>query len=238
MLAGKGLEICWVKDPVDAFFAQIQGSTRVKLDDGKLLRLNYDAHNGLPYTPVGTVPDRPRHHLQGRDVDGPHPRLDGGQSGGGQASCGARTAPSCSSARRDLAAHEECIGAQGVPLTPLRSLAVDRKRFMSTARRSGSTPSCRSRAKSRRRRFRRLMVAQDTGSAIIGPARADIYFGSGEESAASPAASSSSASSSCWCRAVWRSAVEGRRRAKGVPLPQAAAEGRHCRRHGDRLAAA
>ena len=41
------------KDPVDAFFAQIQGSTRVKLDDGKLLRLNYIASNGKPYTPVG-----------------------------------------------------------------------------------------------------------------------------------------------------------------------------------------
>ena len=52
-LAGKGLEICYVKNPVDAFFAQIQGSTRVKLDGGKLLRLNYIASNGHPYTPVG-----------------------------------------------------------------------------------------------------------------------------------------------------------------------------------------
>ena len=52
-LAGKGLEICYVKNPVDAFFAQIQGSTRVKLDDGELLRLNYIASNGKPYTPVG-----------------------------------------------------------------------------------------------------------------------------------------------------------------------------------------
>ena len=47
-LAGKDLEICWVKNPVDAFFAQIQGSTRVKLDDGELLRLNYIASNGSP----------------------------------------------------------------------------------------------------------------------------------------------------------------------------------------------
>ena len=52
-LAGKDLEICYVKNPVDAFFAQIQGSTRVKLDTGKLLRLNYVASNGMPYTPVG-----------------------------------------------------------------------------------------------------------------------------------------------------------------------------------------
>ncbi len=55
VLNGKGLEICYVKDPVDAFFAQIQGSTRVKLDDGELLRLNYIASNGKPYTPVGRI---------------------------------------------------------------------------------------------------------------------------------------------------------------------------------------
>ena len=52
-LAGKNLEICYVKSSIDAFFAQIQGSTRVKLDSGKLLRLNYVASNGMPYTPVG-----------------------------------------------------------------------------------------------------------------------------------------------------------------------------------------
>ena len=55
VLAGKGLEICWVKDPVSAFFAEIQGSTRIKLDDGRLLRLNYIASNGKPYTPVGKI---------------------------------------------------------------------------------------------------------------------------------------------------------------------------------------
>ena len=52
-LAGKNLEICYVKNPIDAFFAQIQGSTRVKLENGKMLRLNYVASNGQPYTPVG-----------------------------------------------------------------------------------------------------------------------------------------------------------------------------------------
>ena len=57
-IAGKGLEICWVKNPVDAFFAQIQGSTRVRLEDGELLRLNYIASNGKPYTPVGRMADR------------------------------------------------------------------------------------------------------------------------------------------------------------------------------------
>src|SRR5207237_7659522 len=46
-LAGKELEICYVKNPIDAFFAQIQGSTRVKLDSGKELRRNYIARNGM-----------------------------------------------------------------------------------------------------------------------------------------------------------------------------------------------
>ena len=46
-LAGKNLEICYIKNPIDAFFAQIQGSTRVKLDSGRLLRLNYIASNGM-----------------------------------------------------------------------------------------------------------------------------------------------------------------------------------------------
>src|SRR5204863_2675106 len=53
VLAGRGLEICWLKDPIDNFFAQIQGSVRVQLDDGKLLRLNYAAANGHPYYAIG-----------------------------------------------------------------------------------------------------------------------------------------------------------------------------------------
>ena len=52
-LAGRDLEICWLRDPIDSFFAQIQGSVRVLLDDGKLMRLNYAAANGHPYYAVG-----------------------------------------------------------------------------------------------------------------------------------------------------------------------------------------
>ena len=52
---GRDLEICWLKDPIDAFFIQIQGSARVRLEDGAVLRLNYAAHNGHPYTPVGRI---------------------------------------------------------------------------------------------------------------------------------------------------------------------------------------
>ena len=55
VLAGRGLEICWLKNQTELLFAQIQGSARIKLEDGSTVRINYDAHNGYPYTPVGRV---------------------------------------------------------------------------------------------------------------------------------------------------------------------------------------
>src|SRR5262249_32490394 len=54
-LDGQKLEICWVRDPFEALAIQIQGSARVILEDGTPLRLNYDSHNGFPYTSVGRV---------------------------------------------------------------------------------------------------------------------------------------------------------------------------------------
>jgi membrane-bound lytic murein transglycosylase A len=79
-----------------------------------------------------------------------------------------------------LAPHDECIGAQGVPLTAGRSLAVDRKIHVygTPIWIDADLPILSEKPDTR---LRRLMVAQDTGSAIIGPARADIYFGAGEE---------------------------------------------------------
>ena len=54
-IAGRGLEICYLKDQTDLLFSQIQGSARVSLDDGSTVRINYDAHNGYPYTAVGRI---------------------------------------------------------------------------------------------------------------------------------------------------------------------------------------
>ncbi len=54
-IAGRGLEICWLKSQTDLLFAQIQGSARVRLEDGSTIRINYDAHNGYPYTAVGRI---------------------------------------------------------------------------------------------------------------------------------------------------------------------------------------
>ena len=178
-LAGKSLEICYVKSPIDAFFAQIQGSTRVKLDSGKLLRLNYVASNGMPYTPVGKFlidrgivskeemsMDKIREFMEANPEEGKALRQKN------RSFVFFRETP--------LGAHDECIGAQGVPLTPGRSLAVDKKIHIY------GTPiwidaEFPIESEKPETKFRRLLVAQDTGSAIVGPARADIYFGHGEE---------------------------------------------------------
>ena len=79
-----------------------------------------------------------------------------------------------------LSDKDEAVGAQGVPLTPAaRSRSTSR--CMSMARRSSSRANCRSISEASKTPFRRLMIAQDTGSAIVGPARADLYFGAGAE---------------------------------------------------------
>ena len=178
-LDGKKLEICYVKSPIDLFFAQIQGSTRVKLDTGNMLRLNYVASNGHPYTPVGRFlidrgiiskedmsMDRIRNWMTANPDEGRDLRR--------------KNRSFVFFRETNLRDHEECIGAQGVPLTPGRSLAVDRKIHVY------GTPiwvdaDLPIESEKPDTKFRRLLVAQDTGSAIIGPARADIYFGSGEK---------------------------------------------------------
>jgi membrane-bound lytic murein transglycosylase A len=178
-LAGKGLEICWVKDPVDAFFAQIQGSTRVKLDDGKVLRLNYIASNGQPYTPVGrALIDRGIISKEDMSMDKIRDWMVANPDEGKELRRKNRSFVFFQETA--LAEHQECIGSQGVPLTPLRSLAVDKKIHVygtpiwidADLPIASETPDT---------KFQHLLIAQDTGSAIVGAARADIYFGHGEE---------------------------------------------------------
>ena len=178
-LDGQHLEICWIKDPTDALFIQIQGSARIRLEDGLVVRINYDSHNGFPYTPVGRILiDRklvPRDEMSMERIrDWIRNNPDGAKE-----------------LRRQnrsfvffrivgLGDDSEPLGAQGLPLTPGRSIAVDKALHVygtpffieaglpiDSAR--SSTP------------FHRLMIAQDTGSAIVGPARADLYWGAGNE---------------------------------------------------------
>lgn len=177
-LAGQGLEICWVKNPVDAFFAQIQGSTRVKLTDGTLLRLNYVATNGFPYTAVGKfLIERGAITREAMSMD----RIRQWMEANPREAVELRRKNRAFVFFREskLAAHEPSIGAQGVPLTAGRSVAVDRNIHVY------GTPiwidaALPIESEQPMTAFRHLMVAQDTGTAIIGAARADIFFGTGE----------------------------------------------------------
>lgn len=175
-LSGKELEILWVDDPIDAFFLHIQGSGRILLPDGSHIRVGYAGRNGQRYTAIG------------RELVAM-----------GQLKLENVTAPAI---RNWLQAHpvagtevmnrnksyvffrvikgEGPIGAQGAPLTPGRSLAVD-PAFVplgvpiwlnTTDPLTKGAP------------LRRLMVAQDTGSAIKGPVRGDVFWGFGAEAAA------------------------------------------------------
>jgi peptidoglycan lytic transglycosylase A len=178
-LAGKQLEICYVKNPIDAFFAQIQGSTRVKLDSGKLLRLNYVASNGMPYTPVGKfLIDRGIVSKEEMSMDKIREFMEANPEEGKELRRKDRSFVFFQ--ETPLNAKDECIGAQGVPLTPGRSLAVD-KRIYTYGTPVWIDAELPIESEKPETKFRHLLFAQDTGSAIVGPARADIYFGHGEE---------------------------------------------------------
>jgi membrane-bound lytic murein transglycosylase A len=179
VLTGRNLEICWLKNPIDLLFIQIQGSARIRLPDSSIVRLNYDAHNGYPYTPVGrpliemgAIPreemsmDRIRKWME----ENPDVAKDVRR----------KNRSYVFFREPALSATEEPKGAQGVSLTPGRSIAVDRALHVygtpfyieAELPIDSAQPTT---------LFRRLMVGQDTGSAIVGPARADLYFGAGQE---------------------------------------------------------
>lgn len=170
----RGREIAWVDDPVELFFLQIQGSGRLDLEDGSVMRVGYADHNGHPYRSIGRLlidrgeltPDRAS--MQGikawakqnpdklRAVLDYNPRyvffreLPPGLGGP--------------------------LGAQGVPLTARRSIAVDPRFvplgapvFLATTWPLSAKP------------LNQVMLAQDTGSAIRGAVRADFFWGYGDD---------------------------------------------------------
>jgi len=174
-LAGRGLELLWVDDPIDAFFLEIQGSGRVRLRNGATVRVGYDGQNGQPYVPIGrllvergVIPRSEATMITIRDWMNQHPEAGAALR---------RENPSYVFFREQ--AGDGPIGAEGVVLTAERSLAVDRayialgvpiwveadERFASAAP------------------VRRLVVAQDTGGAIKGPVRGDLFWGTGTAAA-------------------------------------------------------
>ncbi len=175
-LAGEDLEILWVDDPVDAFFLHIQGSGRVVMNDGEIVRLGYAAQNGHSYVAIG------RELIERGAISRERMSM---QAIRGWLEDHSDEAPQLMASNPSFVFFRELkgpgpIGAQGVPLTPGRSLAVDRKYIPlgvplwldTTDPLSPDTP------------LRRLVVAQDTGGAIKGPVRGDLFWGFGAAAAA------------------------------------------------------
>jgi membrane-bound lytic murein transglycosylase A len=180
-LDGWNLEICYLRDQMDVLFAQIQGSARIRLEDGTTLRVNYDSHNGWPYTPIGRVLiDR---KLVPRDEMSMQRIRAWMRANPDEAKELRRQNKSYVFFRvTDLSDQDEAVGGEGVPLMAGRSIAVDRSlhAYGTPFFIEAELPIANSKTPVK---FHRLVIAQDTGSAIVGPARADIYFGAGDEAA-------------------------------------------------------
>src|SRR5262249_20522595 len=177
-LDGQRLEICWLKDPLDLLMIQIEGSARVILEDGTPLRVSYDSHNGYRYTSIervlierNLVSRKEMSAQRIRDWMAAHPDE--------AANVHATNRSYVFFHVTGLTNEGEPVGAQGVPLTPGRSIAVDRLHQYGTPFFiEANLPIESVKPVSP---FGRLMIAQDTGSAIVGPARADLYWGAGDD---------------------------------------------------------
>lgn len=180
------LPLAYVRDPVELFLIQVQGSARLRFPDGTALALTYDGRNGWPYTSIGRLMiERGLMPEGAMSLEGLKAALRNMGVGPGQP--GRRLMQENRSYvffriddSKDRALGP--IGGEGAALTPLRSIAVDRSiwcyglPFWIAA---GVPWECEMET-----RFARLMIAQDTGSAILGAARADLFFGSGAQAGA------------------------------------------------------
>lgn len=173
---GGALELVWVDGSVDAFFLEIQGSGRIVLEDGSLMRVGYAASNGRPYVAIGRELIA-RGALTREDVSMPairawlaaHPQEAPEVMHKNTSFVFFRPLPP------PATADDGPPGAQGVALTPGRSLAVDRA-FLPLGVPvwlDADDPLTQG------ARVQRLLVAQDTGGAIKGPVRGDVFWGHG-----------------------------------------------------------
>jgi membrane-bound lytic murein transglycosylase A len=169
-LENKGLELVYVDDKVDLFFMQIQGSGRVVLEDGSVMRLGFGGKNNQPYSSIGK-------HIIENNI------IDNGDSSYFSIKSWLKNNPE--EARKLMNVNQSyvffkpsnidaVIGSQGVPLMPYRSLAVDTDiipvgfpMWLDI-----NTPN---------KPYRKLVIAQDTGSAIKGAVRGDVFFGRGKD---------------------------------------------------------
>ncbi|PZX18981.1 membrane-bound lytic murein transglycosylase A [Palleronia aestuarii] len=173
LLDGRGLEIAWIDDPVDVFFLQIQGSGRVRLDDGTSLRVGYAGKNGHDYRSIGLELVR-RGEYDEHEVSADNIR-NWVKRNGEEGRALLNHNPSYTFFREvsQVPAEKGPLGAMNRSITALRSIAIDptiiRLGTPVWIEKEGVEP------------MHRLMVAQDTGSAIKGAQRADIFFGTGED---------------------------------------------------------
>ncbi|NVJ99305.1 MAG: MltA domain-containing protein [Alphaproteobacteria bacterium] len=178
-LEGRDLELLWVDDPVDAFFLHIQGSGRVRMPDGSLRMIGYHDQNGHAYYAVGrTLIEEGEVAREDMSMQAIRVWLNDNPD---------RMDELMNKNRsfiffRDLGESEGPFGSAAVPLTARRSLAVDRKHLPLHAPvwLSTSHPDPDHKL-SQPILFNHLMVAQDTGGAINGEIRGDVFWGFGEE---------------------------------------------------------
>jgi membrane-bound lytic murein transglycosylase A len=177
VLAGKNFEILHVTDPVDAFFLHIQGSGQVVMPDGSIKRVGYAAQNGHKYVAIGKeLIDAG--YMQKEDVSMQSIRA-WLEENPDKAQDLMNKNPSYIFFRP--LEGDGPLGAEGIALTPLRSLAVDRKKipygapvFLDVSAPDPAVDNT---------RIKRLMIAQDTGGAIRGTVRGDFFWGAGEAAA-------------------------------------------------------
>ena len=175
-LAGRGLEIFWAADPIAVFFLHIQGSGLLRLRDGTRVRRGYAAANGRPYTAIG----RGRVRRGARALEEVSLQSIRAWLRANPDQATDLMARNASYVFFREVAGAGPVGAQGVALTPGRSIAVDPRHlplglpmWIDTAYPMAGGP-----------RLRRLVVAQDTGGAIRGAVRADLFWGAGPDAEA------------------------------------------------------
>ena len=172
-----GREIAWVDDAVELFFLQIQGSGRVRLDDGATVRLGYADQNGQPYRSIGRL------LVERGDLPLERASMQGIKTWAKQNPDKLQELLNYNASYvffREMPADlSGPLGALGVPLTARRSIAIDPRYiplgapvFLSTTMPNSPQP------------LNSLMLAQDTGGAIRGAVRADFFWGFGDEAGA------------------------------------------------------
>lgn len=171
ILRGRGLELAWLDDPVDVYFLQVQGSGRIRMPDGRVVRVGYAGRNGHAYRSVGQELVRRGTHSMDQVSAQEIASYVRNQAGSELLNIN----PSYVFFRviDDVPAEKGPIGAMGRSITAFRSVAIDPSFTPLGApvwvEKAGADP------------IRSLMVAQDTGGAIKGPQRADIFYGTGRE---------------------------------------------------------